>query len=76
MLVKRASGLHPLSNDSFQVLAADKVQQIMECLFQATAYNFPDTIALPADYTPPSMAIATAYWKVSKLPNLNEVIQF
>jgi hypothetical protein len=38
--------------------------QIMECLFQATAYVYPESIALPADYTPPSMAIATAYWKV------------
>jgi hypothetical protein len=36
----------------------------MECLFQATAYVYPESIALPADYTPPSMAIATAYWKV------------
>lgn len=69
VLVKRASGLHPLSSDNFPVLAADKVNQIMECLFQSTAYNYPESIALPADYIPPSMAIATAYWKVKFLIN-------
>jgi hypothetical protein len=66
VLVKRASGLHPLSTDAFPVLSADKVNQIMECLFQATAYIYPESIALPADYSPPSMAIATAYWKVQR----------
>ena len=35
----------------------------MECLFQLTAYNYPDTITVPTEYTPPAMAIATAYWK-------------
>ena len=54
-----------MSGDDLAVLSADKVNQIMECLFQATAYNYPESIALPADYTPPTMAIATAYWKAS-----------
>ena len=64
VLIKRACGLHALSSDTFPVLAADKVNQIMECLFQATAYIYPESIALPPDYNPPSMAIANAYWKV------------
>lgn len=37
----------------------------MECLFQATAYIYPESIVLPAEYSAPSMAIAAAYWKVN-----------
>ena len=47
----------------FQVLGVDRVQQVMEILFQLAAYNYPDSITLPKDYQPPKMAIATAYWK-------------
>ena len=52
-----------MANEDFPILSADKVQEVMECLFQLTAYNYPETITLPPDYTPPSMAISTAYWK-------------
>ena len=62
-LIKRASTLYQLVGDDFAVLKADKVSQIMELLFQLAAYSYPDSIALPQDYSPPSMAIATAYWK-------------
>ena len=55
--------LHHLASEDFPILSSDKVQEVMECLFQLTAYTYPETITLPADYTPPSMAIATAYWK-------------
>ena len=64
-MVKRAAGLHHLVSEDFAVLSMDKVNDVMECLFQLTAYTYPDTITLPSDYTPPSMAIASAYWKVS-----------
>lgn len=62
-LIKRASALYQLVGDDFAVLKADKVTQIMELLFQLAAYSYPDSIALPADYSPPSMAISIAYWK-------------
>ena len=62
-LIKRASALYQLVSDDFAVLKADKVTQIMELLFQLAAYSYPDSIALPADYSPPSMAISIAYWK-------------
>ena len=62
-LVKRAAGLHPLISEDFQVLTVDRVQQIMEILFQLAAYNYPDSITLPKDYHPPKMAISSAYWK-------------
>ena len=41
----------------------DRVQQVMEFLFQLAAYNYPDSITLPKDYHPPKMAISSAYWK-------------
>ena len=41
----------------------DRVQQVMELLFQLAAYNYPDSITLPKDYQPPKMAISSAYWK-------------
>ena len=62
-LIKRASALYQLVTEEFSVLKADKVTQIMELLFQLAAYSYPDSITLPPDYSPPSMAIATAYWK-------------
>ena len=63
-LIKRASALYQLVTDDFPVLKADNVTHIMELLFQLAAYSYPNSITLPKDYTPPSMAIATAYWKV------------
>ncbi len=62
-LAKKAAGLHPLITEDFQVLSVDKVDQVMEILFQLAAYYYPDSITLPADYTPPKMAISNAYWK-------------
>lgn len=62
-MVKRAASLHHLVSEDFPILSSDKVQEVMECLFQLTAYTYPETITLPPEYTPPSMAIATAYWK-------------
>jgi integrator complex subunit 1 len=62
-LVKRAAALHPLISEDFQVLSVDRVQQVMEFLFQLAAYFYPDTIILPKDYHAPKMAIGTAYWK-------------
>ena len=62
-LIKRASALYQLVSDDFAVLKTDKVTQIMELLFQLSAYSYPDSIALPTDYSPPSMAISIAYWK-------------
>ena len=55
--------LHHFASEDFPIVSSDKVTEVMECLFQLTAYNYPDTITLPTEYTPPSMAIATAYWK-------------
>lgn len=63
-LVKRAAVLHPLVGGGFPVLAMDKVHQLMECLFQLARYNHPESIALPVGYTPPTVAISNAYWKV------------
>ena len=62
-LIKRASALYQLVSDDFAVLKAEKVTQVMELLFQLAAYSYPDSISLPADYSPPSMAISIAYWK-------------
>ena len=37
---------------------------MVEFLINLGAYSYPDTITLPSDYTPPSMAIKPTYWKV------------
>lgn len=63
-LVKRAANLYPLASEDFQILASDKPNEIIEWLFQLAAYVVPDSIPLPQDYSPPSLAISTAYWKV------------
>jgi len=65
LLVKRAAALHSVASDDCQVLFSDKAGEVMEFLFQLTAYSFPDTISLPRDYTPPTLAISASYWKVS-----------
>ncbi len=44
---------------------ADKPKELVEFLINLGAYSYPDTIALPAGYIPPSMAIKPTYWKVS-----------
>ena len=35
----------------------------MECVWQLTTYTYPESISLPQDYQPPSMAITASYWK-------------
>lgn len=65
-LVKRAANLYPLASEDFQILASDKPNEIIEWLFQLAAYVVPDSIPLPQDYSPPSLAISTAYWKVCR----------
>jgi integrator complex subunit 1 len=62
-LIKRASTLYQLVDDKFSVLGIEKVENVMELLFQLAAYSYPDSITLPSDYSPPSMAISTVYWK-------------
>ena len=62
-LIKRAAGLHVLATKDFPILSCDKAGDFMECVWQLTAYTYPETISLPADYQPPSMAITASYWK-------------
>jgi integrator complex subunit 1 len=69
MLAKRAAALHNFDSSSssttdFPSLMCDKPAEMFDLLFKLTAYSFPDTIALPKDYVPPSMAIGSAYWTV------------
>ena len=62
-LIKRAAGLHNLASKEFPILSCDKAKDFMECVWQLTAYTYPESISLPADYQPPSMAITASYWK-------------
>lgn len=43
-------------------LHTDKLD-IIDLLLTMAAYHHPENIALPADYTPPKLAIGTLYWK-------------
>ncbi len=47
------------------MLHTDKPKELVKFLINLGAYSYPDTIALLADYMPPSMAIKPTYWKVS-----------
>lgn len=58
-VIRRASGLK--IND-YPALHADKLE-IIELLFTMAEYHHPPNIVLPADYTPPKLAISTLYWK-------------
>eukprot|EP00095_Tigriopus_kingsejongensis_P007538 snap_masked-scaffold104_size368486-processed-gene-0.6 protein:Tk07538 transcript:snap_masked-scaffold104_size368486-processed-gene-0.6-mRNA-1 annotation:"isoform cra_c" len=72
MLVKRAASLNHMSSEDFAVLQSDKPAEIIDWLFKLAAYNAPDSIRLPLDYSAPSLAISAAYWKVNpKVPNSN-----
>ena len=62
-VMKRAAGLQALATQDFPVLHSDKAKDFRECVWNLTAYTFPETISLPADYQPPSMAITASYWK-------------
>ncbi|XP_065226562.1 integrator complex subunit 1 [Planococcus citri] len=59
-LVKRASALTFTS--SIAVLPADKLE-LVDMLFNLSAYKHPQNIELPADYDPPNLAVSNLYWK-------------
>ena len=59
----RAAGLHVLAGKDFPILTCDKAADFMECVWQLTAYTYPESISLPQDYQPPNMAITASYWK-------------
>ena len=48
--MKRAAGLHTLAAKDFPVLYSDKAKDFRECVWNLTAYTFPETISLPSDY--------------------------
>lgn len=58
-VIRRAAGLK--IND-YPALHADKLE-IIDLLFGMAEYHHPENIVLPADYTPPKLAISTLYWK-------------
>ena len=56
-MIKRAAGLHTLVSKEFPILHSEKAKQFMECVWELTAYTYPETIALPqvqnfADFLP------------------------
>ncbi|KAJ1532280.1 hypothetical protein ONE63_000894 [Megalurothrips usitatus] len=58
-LLKRAS---LLSSESANMLEANKVE-IIDLIFNLSAYHHPENIILPKGYTPPHLAISNLYWK-------------
>ena len=62
-LIKRAAGLHNLAGNDFPILVCDEAKRFMECVWQLTTYTYPESISLPPDYQPPTMAITASYWK-------------
>ena len=62
-LIKRAAGLHSLASKEFPILSCTKAKDFMDWMWSLTEYTYPDTISLPAEYHPPSMAITASYWK-------------
>ena len=56
-----------LASKDFPILSCDKAADFMECVWQLTAYTYPESISLPQDYQPPSMAITASYWKAWQL---------
>ena len=48
-LIKRAAGLHNLAGNDFPILNCDKAKDFMECVWQLTAYTYPESISLPQD---------------------------
>lgn len=59
-VIRRAAGL---KITDYPALHADKLE-IIDLLFTMAEYHHPENIVLPADYTPPKLAISTLYWKV------------
>ncbi|XP_069674723.1 integrator complex subunit 1 isoform X2 [Periplaneta americana] len=58
-LLKRAASQ---SSEGVPMLQADKLD-IIDLIFNLSAYHHPDNINLPAGYCPPLLAIANLYWK-------------
>ncbi|XP_021917589.1 integrator complex subunit 1 [Zootermopsis nevadensis] len=58
-LLKRAAAQ---SSESLPMLQADKLD-IIDLVFNLSAYHHPDNINLPPGYCPPQLAIANLYWK-------------
>ncbi|XP_014664125.1 PREDICTED: integrator complex subunit 1-like [Priapulus caudatus] len=58
-LVKRAAAL---GGENLDVLRVGRLE-IIDMTFNLCAYHHPENISLPAGYTPPTLAIASMYWK-------------
>ncbi|XP_067009610.2 integrator complex subunit 1 [Anabrus simplex] len=58
-LLKRAAAL---PSEGFPLLQMDKLE-IIDLVFNLSAYHHPDNINLPAGYCPPKLAITNSYWK-------------
>ncbi|XP_049803946.1 integrator complex subunit 1 isoform X1 [Schistocerca nitens] len=58
-LIKRAAAL---PSEMMSMLEANKLE-IIDLLFNLTAYHHPDNINLPSGYQPPQLAITLSYWK-------------
>ncbi|KAK7791007.1 hypothetical protein R5R35_007901 [Gryllus longicercus] len=58
-VVKRAAAL---PSEGMPMLQADKLE-IIDLVFNLTAYHHPDNINLPTGYCPPHLAITNLYWK-------------
>ncbi|XP_046407555.1 integrator complex subunit 1 [Ischnura elegans] len=70
-LVKRAAALAAANDMSpctnlphppYTMLYADKLE-IIDLIFNLSAYHHPENINLPAGYCPPQLAISNLYWK-------------
>lgn len=58
-LIKRAAVMHL---DGVEVLRVTRLE-FVSALMNLCAYHHPENIALPAGYTPPTLAISSLYWK-------------
>lgn len=58
-VVKRAAAINC---EGLAMLQADKLE-IIDLVFNLTAYHHPENINLPAGYCPPHLAITNLYWK-------------
>lgn len=58
-LIKRAA---VIPNEGCPSLHADKLE-IIDFIFNLSAYRHPENITLPQGYTPPQLAISNLYWK-------------
>lgn len=58
-LLRRCAAVH---NQGFLMLEADN-RDLFDLVLRLTAYHYPENIALPQGYAPPSLAIGALYWK-------------